>query len=75
MSGSHEPMPEVVSIPVKSTERAALYQPFPFGALLGVAVACGAVASYLSGYEASVPFPALSRHVPLTTAETASGPL
>ena len=74
LAGSQEPIPEVSSVPLKPTVSEALYQPFAFGCLPGVADACGAVASYLSGKEAGVPFPALSRQVPLTTAETESGP-
>jgi hypothetical protein len=56
------------------TERGARYHPFAFGWRAGVAVACGAVASYLSGKVAVPVFPAVSTHVPVTAAEEASGP-
>jgi hypothetical protein len=40
----------------------------------GVALAIGAVASYLSGNEVELALPALSRQLPVTAVETASGP-
>ena len=49
-------------------------QPFAFGCLFGVAVAWGAVASYLTAKEALSWLPALSVHMPVTGAEATSGP-
>jgi hypothetical protein len=40
----------------------------------GVALACGAVASYLSEKDAVSELPALSRQFPLRVDETTSGP-
>ena len=61
-------------MPAKLTESEALYQPAAFGWRAGVALACGAVASYFSGNEPDPEFPALSLHVPLTAAAALSGP-
>src|SRR4029453_13234526 len=58
----------------KVTVTEALYQPFAFGCRSGAAVVTGAVASYLSPYEAAPTFPALSKQEPLTLAEALSGP-
>src|SRR5919109_515885 len=66
-AASQESMPAVTSVPAKLTESAALYQPFAFGCRAGAALACGAVASYLSGNDPKPAFPALSRQLPLTT--------
>ena len=67
MPGGHRPCRS------KPTVSEALYQPFAFGCLRGSRTPVGAVASYLRGRMPALPFPALSRHVPLTTAETAVG--
>lgn len=58
----------------KPTLSDALNQPSAFGWRDGVGLAWGAVASYLSAYDAEPAFPALSRHVPLTEAVALSGP-
>ncbi len=58
----------------KLTSRGARYQPLAFGWRDAVAVATGAVASYLSVSDAAPLFPALSVQVPLTTAAPLSGP-
>ena len=64
-----------MSVAAKLTPTGALCQPFEFGAREGAAVACGAVASYLSGNDAEPTLPAPSRQVPLTAVEVLSGPV
>ena len=54
----------MVSVAPKATLSGALYQPLAFGCRDAVAVAAGAVASYLTPYEAELALPALSRQVP-----------
>ena len=66
-------MPEVASEPPKLTVSGWLYQPFASAGLEGMPWAVGAVSSYLRRREASAPFPALSRQVPLTTAVPLAG--
>src|SRR5919109_2100250 len=61
------------SLPWKVTVTAWLCQPFASGGR-AVPVAPGAVASYLSGTDAGVVFPALSLQVPLTVVAAVSGP-
>ena len=61
-------------MPEKPTETAALYQPFRLAGRAGVAVACGAVASYLSVTDGDAELPATSRQVPPTEAAASSGP-
>jgi hypothetical protein len=73
-AASQDSRPDVVSVPEKLTVRGALYQPFAFGEREAVAVACGAVASYLRLNEAVVVLPALSRHWPMTAVVVRSGP-
>jgi hypothetical protein len=67
-------MPDVLSVPVKETPNAWLYQPLESGARAGTAVTpVGAVASYWSPSEAVPTLPALSVQVPLTDALAESG--
>jgi hypothetical protein len=70
----HETPPDIGSLPVKVTVTGFLYQPFASEAREGVAVACGAVASYLSVYDAGPTLPARSRQEPPTSAPAVSGP-
>ena len=67
-------MPAVASVPAKLTVSEALYQPFASGARPGVAVVCGAVASYLSPNDVAPVFPAWSWQLPTTAASALSGP-
>ena len=64
----------MASVAVKATVTAERYHPFAFGCRSGVAVVTGAVASYLSAYEAGPTFPALSRQEPARLAAALSGP-
>jgi hypothetical protein len=52
----------------------ALYQPFTFGCRDGVALAWGAVASYLSVNVSGSELPALSRQLPVIVVDATSGP-
>ncbi len=63
------------SVPAKLTESGALYQPAPLAARDGVAVICGALASYLTTTDRTDLLPARSRHSPLIVAAAESGPL
>jgi hypothetical protein len=63
-----------VSLPANDTFSGAEYQPAELGCLEAVAVAVGLVESYLSVNSPEPAFPALSRHVPGTDVEAASGP-
>src|SRR5215212_1597067 len=58
-------MPEIASVPPKLTLSDVRYQPFAFGWRDGVALACGAVASYFNGRVVFPTLPALSVHVRL----------
>ncbi len=58
----------------KPTVSGAVYQPAPFGWRDGAAVVCGAVASYLTGYDAELELPALSRQIPAIVVAAMSGP-
>jgi hypothetical protein len=69
-----ESAPERASVAVKLTVRAALYQPFAFGWREGVALATGAVASYLTGNAPLPTLPAWSLQVPEAEAAALSGP-
>ena len=60
-------------MPPKLIVSARRYQPLLSGTR-DDAVASGAVASYFSANDAGAPFPALSKHVPLTIANGVSGP-
>jgi hypothetical protein len=71
---SHEARPAVASVPAKPTGTGALYQPFALAGRVGVAVACGAVASYFSASDGDAALPATSRQVPPTEAAASSGP-
>jgi hypothetical protein len=64
----------VASVPENPTVTAARYQPFAFGCRSGVAVAWGAVSSYLIASDRVTVLPAKSRHAPDTTAFVESGP-
>jgi hypothetical protein len=69
-------MPDVASEPPKEIETGWLYQPPASGSRAGLALAFGAVASYLSANEnGALTLPATSRHVPDTLAVAESGPL
>src|SRR5215212_6662089 len=74
LSASHASTPEVASVAVKPTATGAVYQPVAPAARAGVAVACGAVASYLSGSTLLPTLPAASVQLPLTSAAALSGP-
>ncbi len=52
------------SVPVKPTESGALYQPAALAARAGVAVTCGAVASYLTTTERMEPCCRRDRGIP-----------
>ena len=71
---THEASPDTGSVPAKVTETGALYQPAAFPARAGVAVACGAVASYLTTTERGATLPARSWQAPLIVTVAASGP-
>ena len=71
---THETPPDTGSVPVKLTESGARYQPAALGARAGVAVTCGAVASYLTTTERGATLPARSRQAPLMVAVAESGP-
>jgi hypothetical protein len=64
----------VASVAEKLTESGALYHPFAFAGRDGVAVACGAVASYFSAKDAIPVLPARSRQDPPTEVDPLSGP-
>jgi hypothetical protein len=67
--------PEVASLPLKLTVRSWLYQALTSGPREAVALACGAVSSYLSVKRLEpLWFPALSVHVPPTAVDGSSGP-
>ena len=74
MGASQDSIPAVASVPAKLTVSEALYQPFESGARPGVAVVCGAVASYLSPNDVAPVFPARSWQLPTTAASALSGP-
>jgi hypothetical protein len=61
-------------VPAKLTVSGALYQPFAFAPRSGVALTCGAVASYLTTTERGETLPARSRQAPLMATVAASGP-
>ena len=67
--------PEVPSLPEKARVRAWLYQPLLSGPRLGLALAAGAVASYLKLTEAPLELPAWSEQLPLIVTEAESGPV
>ncbi|HEU6444871.1 MAG TPA: hypothetical protein VFL61_07440 [Gaiellaceae bacterium] len=69
----HVSTPDVPSVPWNVTVTAWLNQPFASGAR-AVALAAGAVWSYLTTRPAGAVFPARSRHVPLTAVPAVSGP-
>ena len=73
-AAGHVSTPEVASVAAKLTVSGWLNQPLASAVRLGVAVASGAVASYLSGKEARLGLPALSRQVPVTDVAPMSGP-
>jgi hypothetical protein len=64
----------MASVAAKLTVSAWLYHPFASATREGVALVCGAVASYLSGSDLLALLPARSRHEPLTVAAALSGP-
>src|SRR5215208_1665728 len=74
LSASHASTPEVASVAAKPTATGAVYQPSVPAARAGVAVACGAVASYLIGSTLLPTLPAASVQLPLTSAVALSGP-
>jgi hypothetical protein len=74
LAASQESIPAVASVPANVTVTVDLFQPLALGWGLEVAVAAGAVASYLSARESVSEFPALSRHAPSTEAAAVSGP-
>jgi hypothetical protein len=61
-------------VAAKLTVRAWLNQPPKSAGREAVALACGAVASYLRRKEGLAALPARSRQVPLTDVEALSGP-
>ncbi len=70
----HEPVPETSGPCANEIVSGALYQPFAFGCLSGVATVCGAVSSYLNPKTlAGLRLPARSEQVPLTEAVALSG--
>ena len=76
VTAGHPPTPERLSVAVKLTLTAWLYQPFESGARPGTApVIDGGVLSYLKAGDGAVePFPATSRQVMLPDVEALSGP-
>src|SRR5689334_17563165 len=68
-------MPDVASDPLNATSTAWLYQPLLSAPRAGVGVIVGGVPSYLNPSDCGAEtLPALSRHVPDTLADAASGP-
>ena len=65
---------DVGSVPAKLTATGALYQPFAFGGRPGVAVTCGAVASYLTRRRGARRCRRGRGTRPMTTALASSGP-
>ena len=64
----------MASVAAKLTVSAWLYHPFASATREGVALVCGAVASYLNPNDPEAVFPALSRQAPPTDVPALSGP-
>ena len=64
----------MASVAAKVTVSAWLYHPFASAPRGGVALVCGAVASYLNPNDPEPVYPALSRQLPATDVDALSGP-
>ena len=67
-------MPDIASVPENLTVSGWLYQPFASGGRPPAPLTTGGVASYCTVGPPVPVLPALSRHVPPTSASALSGP-